>query len=174
MRLRIVAIGMLFLLCTVAVMVAQNGNDLFQQGLAKERADGDLQGAIKIYDRIVREFPSNRPIVAKALVQLGICYEKLGQDKAREYFQQVIAKYSDQTDMVVQAKTRLNVTSGTSLEIATPFTRDIYSFAISPDGRSLVFVATVDGKTSLWLRHLDSGKQAPATGHREHALCGRC
>ena len=60
------------------LVTAQNGNDLLQQGLAKERANGDIQGAIKIYERIVKEFQSNRPLVAKATLQLGAAYEKLG------------------------------------------------------------------------------------------------
>ena len=44
----------------------------------------------------------------------------------------------------------------TRLEIATPPTYDLVSFAISPDGRRLVFAATVDGHSWLWLRPLDT------------------
>jgi Tol biopolymer transport system component len=45
----------------------------------------------------------------------------------------------------------------TRLEIATPDTTDPLSFAISPDGRQLVFVALGDdGKSRLWLRPLDA------------------
>jgi serine/threonine protein kinase len=44
----------------------------------------------------------------------------------------------------------------TRLDITTPPTDDPASFAISPDGRRLVFVATEpDGKSQLWLRPLD-------------------
>jgi hypothetical protein len=62
-------------------VLAQTGHDLFQQALVKERADGDLRGAIEIYERIAREFTPDRPLAAKALVQLGQCYEKLGSTK---------------------------------------------------------------------------------------------
>src|SRR5206468_542423 len=107
------------------VVTAQNGNDLFQQGLQKERADGDVQGAIQIYQRIVREFSSNRALVARALVQLGGCYEKLGQSKAQDFYNQVIASYSDQTEMVLQAKSRLAAsTPDAPVKIAMPFTND--------------------------------------------------
>ena len=41
------------------------------------------------------------------------------------------------------------------LEINTPATTDPFSFAISPDGRRLVFSASEDGQTRLWLRTLD-------------------
>jgi hypothetical protein len=40
MRTRIVAIGRLILLSAVATAAMQNGNDLYQQGLARETAGG--------------------------------------------------------------------------------------------------------------------------------------
>jgi serine/threonine protein kinase len=42
------------------------------------------------------------------------------------------------------------------LEVTTPPTTDPGSLAISPDGKKLVFVATSEGRPSLWLRNLDS------------------
>jgi serine/threonine protein kinase/Tol biopolymer transport system component len=45
----------------------------------------------------------------------------------------------------------------TRLEITTPMTTDPESFAISPDGRQLVFVASgEDGGSHLWVRPLDA------------------
>ena len=41
------------------------------------------------------------------------------------------------------------------LQIATPG-GNLTKFALSPDGRKLVFEATVDGRTQLWLRPLES------------------
>ncbi len=41
------------------------------------------------------------------------------------------------------------------LEVTTPPTTNPQSLAISPDGRTLVFVATSEGKSRLWLRRLD-------------------
>jgi len=48
--------------------------------------------------------------------------------------------------------------SGTELrlEVTTPPTNDPVSFAISPDGREVVFVALTSGHSELWRRHLDS------------------
>jgi hypothetical protein len=45
----------------------------------------------------------------------------------------------------------------TYLEITTPPTTDPVTFAISPDGRKIVFAATSDEQSRLWLRSLDSG-----------------
>ena len=50
------------------------------------------------------------------------------------------------------------------LEIVTPPGADVSGFAISPNGRALVFQATVDGKIQLWLRPLDSETARPLGG----------
>jgi len=42
------------------------------------------------------------------------------------------------------------------LEIATPPSADPVSFAISPDGRALTFVALYEGRSRLWLRSLNA------------------
>ena len=42
------------------------------------------------------------------------------------------------------------------VEITTPRTPDPWSFAISPDGRHLAFVADHDGQPTLWVRALDA------------------
>jgi len=43
----------------------------------------------------------------------------------------------------------------TRLEVATPSTPDSGAFALSPDGRQLVFIARAEGRPQLWLRSLD-------------------
>jgi hypothetical protein len=40
------------------------------------------------------------------------------------------------------------------IKIVTPFTEDPYSFALSPNGETLVYQATVDGKNLLWMQAL--------------------
>ena len=50
------------------------------------------------------------------------------------------------------------------LEITTPATDAPLQFALSPDGRSLVFVASGDGASRLWLRPLDQGEARPLAG----------
>ena len=49
-------------------------------------------------------------------------------------------------------------------EITTPPTTDPGSLAISPDGRKIVFVATSQGRSMLWLHLLESGTAAPLAG----------
>src|SRR5262245_8574512 len=50
------------------------------------------------------------------------------------------------------------------VEVNTPTTADPASFAISPDGRRLVFSASNEGKSQLWVRPLDSVAAKPLAG----------
>src|SRR5262245_47510526 len=117
MRIRIVV--MLLLVLTATVLLGQNGNDLFQQALKRQTADADIRGAIPIYERIVRDFASNRALVARALVELGKCYESLGQAESEKYYQQVVDQYADQVEMVAQAKSRLAAAATATSQVST-------------------------------------------------------
>src|SRR6186713_2960340 len=105
MRTRIAAIGMFILLAVTVTEAMQNGNDLYQQGLARETA-GDIRGAIQIFERIVRDFPSNRSLIARALLQLGHSSDLLGQDQ-RKYYDRVIREFADQAEAAAEARKRL-------------------------------------------------------------------
>lgn len=48
--------------------------------------------------------------------------------------------------------------------MTTPPTTDPASFAIAPDGQRMVFVATADGVSSLWIRRLDETTARPLIG----------
>jgi Tol biopolymer transport system component len=50
------------------------------------------------------------------------------------------------------------------LEIVTPPTASPESVAISPDGRTLAYVATLEGQSRLWLRSLESGLSRAVLG----------
>ena len=54
----------------------------FEKALAMEEVQGKLQEAITLYQKIVDESGS-QALAAKALLQMGKCYEKLGRDEAR-------------------------------------------------------------------------------------------
>ena len=50
------------------------------------------------------------------------------------------------------------------VEITTPPTTEPVSLAISPDGRTIAFVATSEGQSRLWLRSLGSGSARAVVG----------
>jgi Tol biopolymer transport system component len=52
----------------------------------------------------------------------------------------------------------------------SPTSFDLVSFAVSPDGRKLVFAGTENGRSQLWLRHLDTtmSKMLPGTQEAQY------
>jgi Tol biopolymer transport system component len=87
--------------------LAQSGYELFQKGLVAERTEGNLEEAIYLYKQIVNQHKDDRALIAKALVQMGGCYEKLGQAEAQKAYQRVIEEFAEQQRQVAIAKERL-------------------------------------------------------------------
>jgi dipeptidyl aminopeptidase/acylaminoacyl peptidase len=104
MNLRVLIAGLVFV---GAALAADSGAELFQKAVTQERAAGNLEEAIKLYQRVAKEFASDRPLAAKALVQAARCYEKLGQDKAIKIYEQVARDYGDQREFAATANARL-------------------------------------------------------------------
>lgn len=80
-------------------------SELLQQGLYAEEVDGDLDAAIKIYERIIQDGSAQRSHVAQALYRQGMCYlKKQREQQAKLAFEKLIAEYSDQTKVVNKAR----------------------------------------------------------------------
>ena len=94
-------------LSTITTSQAPTGHAVFEQALAKERVDGNLTEAIKLYERVVAEFASDRALAARALVQVGRCYEKLGREEAVRAYERLVRDFADQVDAVELARARL-------------------------------------------------------------------
>src|SRR5512136_85228 len=85
--------------------------DLFHQAVHLEEVKGNLQAAIPLYQRVARE-SNDRSLAAKAQLHIGLCYEKLGQEKvkqAQEAFQKVLDTYPGETDVVKVAREKLTI-----------------------------------------------------------------
>jgi len=95
------------LLICLAAFAADSGPELFQKAVTEERAAGNLEEAIKLYQRVATEFASDRALAARALVAEARCYEKLGQDQATKIYEQIARDYRDQRDPVATANARL-------------------------------------------------------------------
>jgi tetratricopeptide (TPR) repeat protein len=98
-------------LLALGALAAQNGYDQFQKALAKERGEGNLEKAIALYQKVIDE-AKDESLAAKAQFRIGICYEKLGQEKAKlaqDAFQKVVDKYPAQAETVKMAKEKLVV-----------------------------------------------------------------
>jgi Tol biopolymer transport system component len=159
-------ISLLTLVCIVSLTLAQSGYDLFQKGLVKERAEGKLEEAIAIYQQVVQKYKTDRALVAKALVEIGQCYEKLGQGQAQKAYEQVVREYADQLEQAKIASGRLAALSGpvlkpifTKIRVPTRLPR-LTDMALSPDGQQLAYIT--DG--SVWLM--------PVHGPSDPAIAG--
>ncbi len=165
-KISFLMILLLTLVCIVSLTLAQSGYDLFQKGLVKERAEGKLEEAIAIYRQVVQKYKADRALMAKALVEMGQCYEKLGQGEAQKAYEQVVREYADQPEQAKIATARLAALSST--EVKSKFTKirvptklpRLTEMALSPDGQQLAYVAEGD----VWL--------LPVHGPSDPAIAG--
>lgn len=171
------SIAVVFLIMVFGALVSVSGTTqkaedpgvLLRAAIEKEEVDGDLPGAIELYKQIVAKFGESRAVAAKALLRLGGCYEKLGEEQsglARKTFEKVVADYPDQTEAVRAAKEKLAafLRAQTTAKSEAPDFRLRQVWAgpgtdtsgnISPDGRYLTFVDWDTG--DLAVRDLTAG-----------------
>jgi len=101
----------ILILCLGPMIMAtgqeQQAGKLLSQAIYQEEVNGELDEAIKTYQLIVQQYPDNRKVSAEALLHLGICYEKQGNQEAKNAYRQIIQKYADQNDLVAEARDRL-------------------------------------------------------------------
>jgi Tol biopolymer transport system component len=143
---------------------------LLQAARHKELVAGELEEAIGIYKKVLVDHAGNRPVAARALVGLGQCYEKLGQQGAREAYERVLRDYADQSEAATEARTRLAALhkpagAGRATELAT---RRVWGGSgvdiegsVSADGRLLTFTDWQTG--DLAVRDLENGENRRLT-----------
>ena len=164
----------LFLIIAVVLLAgslsAQENKASVQLAAAiyEEEVTGNLDKAVELYLNILKNYPDDRPVAAKTLYHLGLVNEKMGKQKASEYFTRLVNTYPDQTEMVSLAKERLNRLLASidkphkptfrKINIATQLTPSV---KLSPDGKNLALVA--DKK--LWMMPLSGnlGHEFPGT-----------
>jgi tetratricopeptide (TPR) repeat protein len=87
---------------------AKSSGTLLQEGLYAEQVDGDLDAAIKIYEKIIEDSSTQRSHIAQASHRQGMCYlKKQNEPKAKEVFGKLVANYSNQTKVVNKVKPML-------------------------------------------------------------------
>lgn len=123
---------------------AQSPQQLFQQALSKERAEGKLDEAIQLYQRVLAEAGADRALAARALLQIGRCHEKLGEAAARAAYERLLRDFPDQA-AAAEARTRLAALAPTPAAAPAAATTRVLPRigvgdlqAISPDGSKLV------------------------------------
>ncbi len=157
--------------CLVPVIMAsgqeQQAKKLLSEAIYQEEVNGDLNKAILTYQQILEKYPENRKVSAEALLHLGLCHEKLGNQEATKTYNRLVNNYPDQKNEVAIARERLsklNLTTErasnnvkkpkfTKINIPTALSQTV---RLSPDGINLLHYS--DKK--LWITPV-SGKLGP-------------
>ncbi len=102
--------------------ITEDPGVMLRSAIQKEEVEGDLQGAIDIYKKIVSKFSANKAIAAKAQLRIGLCYQKLGKKnlkQAQDAFQKVIENYPAQSAEVKQARENLTALKKAQVPISS-------------------------------------------------------
>jgi Tol biopolymer transport system component len=141
----------------------QDPEATLQAARHKQTVEGDLQQAIVLYQKVIDSRQASRAVVARALLEMGECYEKLGQAEAQRAYQRLLRDYSDQREMAADARRRLAALAGDAPRSQGVTARRIWSGrevdvmgSPSPDERLLSFVDWATG--DLAVRDLVSGQ----------------
>jgi Tol biopolymer transport system component len=146
---------------------------LIQAAHQKQLVEGQLEQAIQLYKRIVQEHAGNRTVAARALLEMGECYEKLGNTEARKAYERLVRDYGDQNEAAAQARARLAAISSQAVSGSSEMvTRRVWAGpgeyiggSLSPDGR---YLSCVDWATGdLAIRDLATGKLCHLTNTTE-------
>ena len=166
-KLFVFIVFILILAFASSASIQQSAEQLYQSGIYKEEVEGQLEKAIEIYQTIVKQFPGNREIAAKAQLHIGLCYEKLGLEEAQKAFQRVLDNFPDQADTVKVAKEKLSTLLNAKKVVEKGDEefriRKVMSLSIlgspSPDGRLLSYVDWDTGNGELAVIEIATGKK---------------
>jgi len=138
----------------------------------EEEVTGNIDKAVELYLDILKKYPNDRPVAAKTLYHLGLVNEKMGKQKASEYFTRLVNSYPDQTELASMAKAKLSALAGAtggsgSMTLAM---RRIWSGGdvtgkVSVDGRFLSFTNWETGDVAI--RDLTTGQNRRITDNRK-------
>ncbi len=147
--------------------IAQTPEQLYQNGLMKEEGEGALQDAIDLYSQVVDNLNADQSLRAKALLHIGMCYEKLGTTEAVKAYKRLVNNFPAQKSEVSVAMERLSrlTTKEASSEITI---RQVWTGqeadgfgSVSSDGEYLSFTDWETG--NLAVRNLKTGENKQVT-----------
>ena len=159
-------IALLFLTCSVSAQ-ENKASVALTTAIYEEEVRGNLDKAVELCLDILKKYPDDRPVAAKTLYHLGLINEKMGKQKATEYFTRLVNTYPDQIEIVALAKERLNQLLASVDVPRKPSFRKIqipssisWNAATSPDGQELLLV--YDEK--LWIMPLSGNLGSDIAG----------
>ena len=139
----------------------------FEAARKLETVDGDLKGAIAQYEAIVRNHSKDRAAVANALLRMGECFQKLGDQQATKVFRRIVREFPEQKAAASAASAQLERRRPEPVA-AGVLNRQVWAGpdvdhmgTISPDGRHVSFVDWDTG--DLAVRELATGTKRRLT-----------
>ncbi len=145
-----------------APVVAQKPNAAqaaLKAAIDREVVDGDLKGAIALYEKTVAQAGADRATAAKALLRMAACHEKLGSGDSQKIYQRVAREYADQHEEAAKARARLGALKSNEVVV----TRQVWTGptvglngSVSSDGRFVSYTDRPSGH--LMLRDLNTGE----------------
>lgn len=154
-------------------LLAQQSEKLFQQAMMMEEGEGDLDKAIEIYYKLVNDVSVGRSIRAESLMQVGICYEKLGKKNALNAYQKLVTEYGDQEEIVALARKKIqSLKSASNTKLSTGLISERLGKNISgemglnnfsPDGRYYLYTNREINIGELMICDLQTGKKDSLT-----------
>jgi Tol biopolymer transport system component len=166
----IIAMSVLLLASPLTGQTSDSAEVQLKAAMHLELVDGDLKAAIEQYQKIITNAGGNRSTAAKALLQMGQCYEKLGLGEARHAYERVVRDFADQQEIVAQALVRLKALEPRAgANHGTVMTnRRVWSGAgvdtqgaVSAEGRYLTYVDQETG--DLAIHNLETGDKRRLT-----------
>ena len=161
------------------ILAQQTSLDLFQKALTKEKAEGNLEEAIALYQKVA-EKGEDEALAAQAQLHIGMCYEKLGLGKAREAYEKVIARFPKQEESVRTAREKLarlrkpaaaeKDDGAFRMRLVTSDIGPMYG-TVSPDGKSLAVMDPQSLGLSFW--DIETGQTRRLTNSKGMFLLGR-
>jgi Tol biopolymer transport system component len=160
------------MICCLGLVIMASGQEqqaqrLLSEAVYQEEVNGKLDEAIKTYQLIINKYPDDRKVSAEALLHLGLCYEKLGNQEAVKTYKRLVNNFPEQKNQVAVARERLSrlttIVSPNEIAIHQVWTGpDVdNSGSISADGGYLTFTNWTTG--NLEVRDLKTNKNNQVT-----------
>ena len=121
---------------------------MLETGIQKELVDGDLPGAVAVFNIILNRFGDEPGVASQALWHLGQSYEQMGDPQARKVYERLLRDYADQKALLSGARARLSalMEAPAGVDPVRVVVRDLASRPTSPvatgpngNGNLLVF-----------------------------------
>jgi hypothetical protein len=134
---------------TVSAQKIQSPDVLLKAATTRELVDGDLTGAIAQYKDIAAKYANNHAVAARALLQLGEAYQKIGTGDARAIFARIVRDFTDQQEVAAAARARLAALAPLKAQTGDLPPRRVYTDSSGGNTSSNYTSISADGRLAV-------------------------